>query len=293
MARPDWVRALLKQAEIMGIPVERTRSDHWKLRLPRGNAMIPNSPSDIRTQQNCMRDLRKLGWDELKEEYSQKVKQARADRLARGMQGAVAPHEFEPILPEPESENPEVIPPKETDSNLGWVEIEGTRLAIAEIAVPVRHQHYRGGEPRVLPQSEELLLVDGSVRYRCRKPTGAWVGDGPVLCDRHFETPGGLVVHWARGVHADDVPELKPAASQRAEPEPEPLAVAEPGLMARMEDLGQEMLDIHFEAQRLANHSQDVHQRMVELAQEVSQNLASDELRQKAEILDQMRGLLR
>jgi len=284
MARKKgWPQDLAERCQEVGWAVAYGKSGHYKATRPDGQILSwPSTPSGTNSEKNVLAKARRLGLDEAEETMRQRQEAQRLQKIQedRNLNG----------VPEHKMKTDETNPPSAPEANLGWVEVNGTRLAIAEIAVPVRHQHYRGGEPRDLPQSEELLLVDGSVRYRCRKPTGAWVGDGPVLCDRHFETPGGLVVHWARGAHADDVPEPRAAAPRRVDPEPEPkpLAVAEPGLMARMEDLGQEMLDIRFEAQRLANHSQDVHQRLQDLAQEISQNLASPEMREKAAKFDRM-----
>jgi hypothetical protein len=301
-SRKNWPRELADRCNAVGWNARLVPNGHWKADLPDGTTMSwAESPSDTNGYKMAMRKARQKGLDALEQKLKLQREKERLERIQRDRElNGVPESDFAPNRPTNEGETQ---PMDSANSNLGYIEVEGTRLAIAETA-PAYMQHWRGGDPRELDDARELLLIDHSVRYQCRKLTLSDPGLPDKTCDRHFPTPGGVVVHQTR-VHQTR-PKPKPDPDRdlggvfpadttpvQVTSEPDPAKVEQPGVMARMEDLGNQVLDVHYEAQRLANHAQDVHAALVKLAQDLPAELASDEMRQKAEILDQMRGLLK
>lgn len=306
-SRKNWPKDLADRCNAVGWAAELVSNGHWRAKLPDGRVLSwAESPSDTNGYKAAFRKADRYGLSELENRLKLQREKERLERIERDRAQNGVPEE-QMLAPEPTKKEDLV-------TKYGYIELDGMRIGIADIAKPVMHQHNRGGEPRRLDHSRELLLVDGTIRYQCLKLTAS---ESQETCARHFATSAGLVVHWARGSHLDALPQ-KPeprdlgasVEPNPAEPKPDtliatkhfvltevgpqrgeavrPLPVDNPGVMARMEDLGQQLLDVHFEAQRLANHAQDLHKNLADLAKDVHRELASDEVREKAEKFDRM-----
>jgi hypothetical protein len=311
-SRKNWPRELADRCNAVGWNARLVPNGHWKADLPDGTTMSwAESPSDTNGYKMAMRKARHKGLDALEQKLKLQREKDRLERIAQDRQlNGVPEHLMQSAKQAPEPKKEAKMEP--SNPSLGYVEVEGIRLGIAEVA-QARYQPSRGGEPRVVEDARELLLVDGSVRFQCLKPTGGFRDGKAEICNRTFDNPRGLPTHQSRMHPERDLGGVLPVEPRpgptkeeiladrvpvaiRTEPAPkaEPVPTAPPtGVMARMEDLGNQVLDLHFEAQRLANHAQTVGAALVQLAQDLPRELVDDETRQKAELLDQMRGLLK
>lgn len=307
--RKSWPQLLADRFEAVGWEVKLGSGGHYKVRRPDGQSMSwPQSPSGNRTQDNKIAEARRFGLhlaeqelDELRE--LDRLARIERDRLANG-------------VPETRFIAPEPIPQKEdkempATTKYGFIEVQGVRLGIAEVAKPVMHRHNRGGDPRPLDFARELLLVDNSIRYQCLKLLAS--GD---ICARHFETSGGLVVHWARGSHLEPAnePEEKPGPttyegtdvqdrprseaatthpdtrSKLAKKEDE-LAVPT-GLVAQAVFQVERLRKLEDQLDELADAAGSIAGHLEALIEKLPEELVSPELQEKAEKFDRMMGAL-
>lgn len=321
--RKSWPQLLADRFEAVGWEVKLGSGGHYKVRRPDGQSMSwPQSPSGNRTQDNKIAEARRFGLhlaeqelDELRE--LDRLARIERDRLANG----VPETKFVPPYKEIEAKlteavyaipTPEPIPQKEdkempATTKYGFIEVQGVRLGIAEVAKPVMHRHNRGGDPRPLDFARELLLVDNSIRYQCLK----LLASGGV-CARHFETSGGLVVHWARGSHADAEPapkegvdlskleiltDTKPVA-ERTYPAPEPKKVdaddlvVPTGLVAQAVFQVERLRKLEDQLDELADAAGSIAGHLEALIEKLPEELVSPELQEKAEKFDRMMGAL-
>lgn len=305
--RRRWPEGLADRFEAVGWPVKLGAGGHYKVRRPDGQSMSwPQSPSGTRTLDNKIAEARRLGLHRAEEELEKQQELERQARIERDR--------AENGVPEAKFKAPEPAPKKEDDeemsatSKYGTIEVDGVKLGIAEVAKPVMHTHPRGGEPRTLPHCRELLLVDDSIRYQCLR-----LVRGDQVCARHFATPGGLVVHWARGSHLADaklapkeevdlskleiLTDTKPVA-ERIYPAPEPkkadaddLAVPT-GLMAQAVFQVERLRNLEVRLSDMAEDAGSIASELERIVEKLPEELVSEELQQKAAKFDAVMGAL-
>lgn len=319
--RKSWPQRLADRFQAVGWEVKLGAGGHYKVRRPDGQLMSwPQSPSGNRTQDNKEAEARRFGLHLAEEELEKQrelERQARIeqDRLANGVPETrfIAPE------PSPEKEDEKMA----ATSKYGYIEVEGVKLGIAEVAKPVMHQHPRGGEPHTLSHCRELLLVDDSIRYQCLK---LLPGPDGKICARHFATSAGLVVHWNRGSHADaeqkETRNLGPSAEPnpveprpgptkeeiiadrvpasiytmpdpRSNPKPEAGDLAVPtGLVAQAVHQVGRLRILESTLDDLAEQAGSIASELERIVEKLPEELVSPELQAKAEKFDRMMGAL-
>lgn len=288
--RKRWPQELADRCNAVGWPAELVANGHWKARLPDGTVMgWAESPSDTNAYKNAMRVARAKGLEDLELQLKLQREKERLERIERDRRLNGVPESAYGPGPatQPESE-PELKTPA-TSSNLGFVEVEGQRLGIMEQA-EAWFQPSRGGERRLVEDARELMLIDHSVHYQCLRGTGTFQGEDEVFCNRLFDTPSGVFFHQAR-TH-----KLAEEAAQRMQPHPAsapraeeaPMAVSQPGLVARMVALTGRFEQLCNDLDQVGESANALYNELQGLVRELPAELASDELRDKAARFERM-----
>lgn len=289
--RRDWPEELAERCRAVGWTAELTRSGHYKVQVPAregcegGGFSMASTPSTRDGERKALNKANRLGLERLEQRMRLQREKERLERIQRDReQNGVPDEDFAPDN-QPESET-QAMP------NLGYIEVAGVKLGIADTG-PAFYQPNRGGEPRKIEDARELLLVDETVRYQCLKPTP---GRPDKLCERTFEKAAGLHVHQGR-MHQAPAPRPGPtreeiladrepsAGPNSTEPAPEQ---PEPGVMARTVRLAEDFAAFCDQLGDLADLGSRLNADLQELAQELPNELASDELRDKAARFDAM-----
>jgi hypothetical protein len=320
-SRKNWPKELADRCNAVGWHAGIQKSGHYRAFLPDGRSFgWAASTSDTNGYKNAQREAARMGLDQLEQELAllrekERLERIEADRTQNGVP--------EELMLAPElKEDPNVT--KYGTIEVDGVKIG---IAEISKPVRHRHPR-GGGVHELAHCRELLLvdetiryqclkLVAGDLQEVCARHFKTSAGlivhwnRGSHADDARTSVPqerdlGGVLP-------AEPKPEERPGPSTyeiivdrtpskittepdtRSKPkeeklveEAQPIAVEQPGVMARMEDLGQQLLDVHFEAQRLANHAQDLHQALATLAEDVHREIASDEVREKAQKFDAM-----
>lgn len=287
-SKKGWPRELADRCNAVGWPAELVSSGHWKAKLPDGSVMTwAESPSDRNAYKNAMRVARTKGLDQLELELRLQREKERLERIqADREQNGVPEHLMEPPQPNLKEEI--------EMANLGYIEVGGTRIGIAEQG-PARYQPSRGGDLRLIEDARELLLVDGSVYFQCLKPTGAFRDGEAEICNRAFPSARSLPTHQSR-MHPDlDFTEPEAPAEPKPKPqEVEIVATVVPvGPMARLTLLTDRLRKLEGALEDAATEAGAIANGLEKAVAELPELLLDDETRQKVAILDQMRGLLK
>lgn len=312
--RREWPEELAKRCRAVGWTAELAKSGHYKVQVPAsedfpdgGGFSIASTPGSRDGERKALNNANRYGLERLELQARLLAEKERLERIERDRrENGVPAEDFAPpyrevearlteaiySIPNPESENA-----MQTES-LGRIEVEGRVLEILEEA-QAWFQPNRGGEPRLVPASRELLLSDHGVYFQCLKGTGTWEGDEEVRCDRLFTSAQGVFIHQGRvhkaaeeaaqrmQPHPDSrAAEVAPAAEEA--PEPEVLEVAEPGLVARMVSLGDRFEQLCSQVDEVSRAASILQNELQALARELPGEIASEEMRHKAARFDRM-----
>jgi hypothetical protein len=226
-----WQANFTARCEAVGWSVERTNSNHFKIRDRAGKFLFtfPATPGDKRSMENTLADARRAGLLEL--EKTVKLR-AERDRLARIEQDRQA---NDAALERTAAANGTSVTASAPETNLGSV--DGVTIVAT---APAMMQSPIMPKPAPLADAEELLLADDRVVFRCLKPA-ATITDGQLtgVCHRTFESVGSLRAHITFHARKSLPPQLqkghkKPTRESEmpATKTAEPIAAAETAVAA-------------------------------------------------------------
>lgn len=185
-----WQANFVKRCEAVGWSVERTNSNHYKVKNDQGKFLFvfPTTPGDVRSMQNTLSDAKRHGILELEKDVKLRNERDRLERIQRDREAAEAV-EAEAALERIET----ALPSKRSDSetaDLGTVD----GVAIAAIA-PALFKSPIMAAPAPFGGAEELLLVDDRIVFRCVKPARTPYRDVEGLCHKTYDNMNSLMAH--------------------------------------------------------------------------------------------------
>lgn len=185
-----WQANFVKRCEAVGWSVERTNSNHFKVKNAKGKFLFvfPTTPGDVRSMQNTLSDAKRHGLLELEHNAKLLAERDRLERIQRDREASEAV-EAEAALERIET----ALSSKRSDSetaDLGTVD----GVAIAAIA-PALFKSPVMAAPAPFGGAEELLLVDDRIVFRCVKPARTPYRDVEGLCHKTYDNMNSLMAH--------------------------------------------------------------------------------------------------
>jgi len=177
-----WQNNFTKRCEAVGWIVERTKSNHFKVKDAKGNFLFtfPTTPGDVRAMNNTLADAKRAGLLQLESRVKLVAERDRLERIERDR--ASMPQFVEPVA------SPESV----DRGDLGDVDgVKVVAIAPAMFKTPVM--------PQAVPLTggQEIMLSDGRVLFRCLNDADSSLSGGRLdgTCHRNFEKVGSLHVH--------------------------------------------------------------------------------------------------
>lgn len=318
--RREWPEELAKRCRAVGWTAYLAKSGHFKVQVPPredlpngGGFSFASTPGSLDSEKKALNSANRYGLERLELQARLLAEKERLERIERDRRENGVPEEDFVLYQEVEAELAEKIysipdPESERDvqtESLGRIEVEGQVLEILEEA-EAWFQPNRGGEPRLVEAARELLLSNHAVYFQCLKGTGTWEGETEVRCDRLFTSPQGVFIHQGR-VH-----KAAENAAQRMQPHPaskaveatlevnveapEPVAVEAQlvpvGPVAALVLQADRMRKVEEKLEDLACEAGSIAASLEKLAQQLPDQVASEELRAKAAKFDRMMGAI-
>lgn len=186
-----WQANFTKRCESVGWSVERTQSNHYKVRDANGKFLFvfPTTPGDQRSMRNTIAEAKRHGLEDLESRAKLRAERDRLERIEadRAAVAQVENAEADAAL----ARITELIPDQLETIDYG--DVDGVKIVAR---APAMHKTPVMSEAKPMNGGEELLLDDHRVVFRCTKP--AAMPHRPELegvCHKIFDTVGGLKIH--------------------------------------------------------------------------------------------------
>lgn len=185
-----WQANFIQRCEAVGWSIERTKSNHYKVRDAKGKFLFtfPTTPGDVRSMQNTLSDAKRHGILDLEKQVKLRDERARLERIQKDREASEAV-EAEAALERIETQ----IPSKPEPESLGTV--DGVAIVMSGPALfktPVM------AEARPLRDAEELLLADDRTVWRCLKSAATpYRPHAEGLCHKVYVSVDSLQSHLA------------------------------------------------------------------------------------------------
>lgn len=186
----SWQAEFIRRCEAVGWKVERTNSNHYKVRDASNKFLFvfPTTPGDNRSMRNTEAEANRHGLKELVQKQALRNERDRLEKIRKDREASEAV-EAEAALERIETQ----IPSKPQPEDLGTV--DGVAIVMSGPALfktPVM------AEARPLRDAEELLLADDRTVWRCLKSAATpYRPHAEGLCHKVYLSVDSLQSHLA------------------------------------------------------------------------------------------------
>ena len=193
-----WQANFIQRCEAVGWSVERTKSNHFKVRDAKSRFLFtfPTTPGDVRSMQNTLSDAKRHGILDLEKQVKLRDERDRLERIQKDREASEAV-EAEATLERIEADlkkiDRSVEHHSDPDPDLG--NVDGVAIVMSG---PAMYKTPVMSEPRPLHDAEELLLADDKTVWRCLKSAATkFRPDAEGVCHKVYLSVESLKSHLA------------------------------------------------------------------------------------------------
>lgn len=290
-----WQDNFRKRCESVGWSVERTTSNHYKVKDAKGKFIFtfPTTPGDKRSMQNTLSDAKRAGLLDLEARLKLKNERDRLQRIhadREASESVEAATAFERLTAATSATTAAASVAATADANLGDVDgVKIVAIAPATWKSPVMLK------AAVLADAQELLLADDRVVYRCAKDAATLRNPAiEGICHRTYDNIGSLRSHisyHSRSYESKEVTVSVAPVVAVAAPTNKTSAVSSHSLELNV--LDHALAQLQNDVQKIANSLPPLIIEIDTLRDAVRKiPIASDDVLMKAQQFDAIRGML-